>query len=96
MLRNPWFWVVVILIAAGVALAAIQGLYELSQEQAARIEQLEAQNADLAARVAALEANAGVGAARPTGIPSGAWVGLGLTLVAGALVVQRKRNGGAR
>jgi hypothetical protein len=48
--------------ADGVALAAIQGLYELSQEQAARIQALEAENAalyqhmdDLEARVTALE-----------------------------------------
>jgi hypothetical protein len=37
------------------ALAAIQGLYEHSQGQATRIEQVEAENADLEARVAALE-----------------------------------------
>jgi hypothetical protein len=48
--------------ANGVALAAIQGLYELSQEQAAHIQALEAENAtlrsqmdDLEARLAALE-----------------------------------------
>ncbi len=48
--------------ANGVALAAIQGLHGLSQEQAARIEALEVENAalrsqmdDLEARLAALE-----------------------------------------
>jgi hypothetical protein len=41
--------------ANGVALAAIQGLYQLSQEQATRIGELEAQNASLEARLAALE-----------------------------------------
>jgi hypothetical protein len=53
--------------ADGVALAAIQGLYQLSQEQAARIEELEAENAslqewlsDMEARLAALEAAAQV------------------------------------
>jgi hypothetical protein len=46
--------------ADGVALAAIQGLYQLSQEQAARIEELELQNSDLEARLAALEREAGV------------------------------------
>jgi hypothetical protein len=53
--------------ADGVALAAIQGLYQLSQEQAARIEELEAENAslqewlsDLEARLVALEAAAQV------------------------------------
>nr|MBC8254036.1 tail fiber domain-containing protein [Ardenticatenia bacterium] len=49
--------------ADGVALAAIQGLYQLSQEQATRIEELETENAalqqqmdSLETRVAALEA----------------------------------------
>jgi len=48
--------------ADGVALAAIQGLYQRAQEQAARIDQLEAENAalrqgmaDIEARLAALE-----------------------------------------
>ncbi len=48
--------------ADGVALAAVQGLYQLSQEQATHIQALEAENAtlrqlldDLVARVAALE-----------------------------------------
>lgn len=51
--------------AEGVALAAIQGLYQLSQEQEAHIQELEAENAalqkrldDLEARVAALERSA--------------------------------------
>jgi len=42
--------------AEGVSLAAIQGLYELSQEQAGRIEELEAENASLEGRLVALEA----------------------------------------
>ncbi|MFN8454273.1 MAG: tail fiber domain-containing protein [Anaerolineae bacterium] len=41
--------------ADGVALAAIQGLYELTQTQKAQIEALQGQNADLEARLAALE-----------------------------------------
>jgi hypothetical protein len=84
--------------ADGVALAAAQGLYELSRQQAARIEGLEAQNANLEARVAALEASAGNSSTRPAavGIPSGLWIGLGLALLAGGLVVQRGRNGGAQ
>lgn len=44
--------------ADGVALAAIQGLYQLSQDQAARIEELKVQNRDLEARLAALEQEA--------------------------------------
>jgi hypothetical protein len=42
--------------ADGVSLAAIQALYELSQEQAGRIQELEAKNASLEGRLAALEA----------------------------------------
>jgi hypothetical protein len=41
--------------ADGVALAAIQGLYQLVQEQAAQIAALQQQNAELEARLAALE-----------------------------------------
>ncbi len=41
--------------ADGVALAAIQGLYQLSQEQAARIEALEVENAALKQRLDGLE-----------------------------------------
>ncbi len=44
-----------ILDADGVALAAIQGLYQLVQEQAAQIAALQQQNADLEARLAVLE-----------------------------------------
>ena len=41
--------------ADGVSLAAIQGLYELTQEQASTIESLQADNADLQARLDVLE-----------------------------------------
>ncbi len=41
--------------ADGVALASIQGLYEIVKEQKAQIAQLQQQNADLQARLAALE-----------------------------------------
>jgi len=41
--------------ADGVALAAIQGLYQLSREQAGQIETLQRQNADLEARLTMLE-----------------------------------------
>ncbi|MGD8599457.1 MAG: tail fiber domain-containing protein [Anaerolineae bacterium] len=58
--------------ADGVALAAIQGLYEQVQEQAARIQALEAENAtmqqmleDLSVRLAALEAAQTAGEAGP-------------------------------
>jgi len=95
--------------ADGVALAAIQGLYQLSQEQASRIEALETQNASLQqrldgleARVAALEEGTGVKAAvsqaSSSGLPA-AWLllGGGLALVLGGLVlVQRRLAGGRR
>jgi hypothetical protein len=94
--------------ADGVALAAIQGLYELSQEQATRIQALETQNAslqqrldNLEARVSALEGNgtnAAVSQASASGLPA-AWlvVGGGMVLVLGGLVlVQRRLAGGRR
>ena len=89
--------------ADGVALAAIQGLYQLSQEQATRIEELETENAalqqqmdNLETRVAALEAGRcpepveEETAARPmqAGLLSGAGV-LFLTSLALGLLVRR-------
>jgi hypothetical protein len=89
--------------ADGVALAAIQGLYQLSQEQAARIDALEKENAalqqrldDLESRVSALEAGPGVSAAvsqaSSSGLPA-AWLllGGGLALVLGGLVLAQRR-----
>jgi hypothetical protein len=80
--------------ADGVALAAIQGLYELSQEQAARIEALEA-------RVSALEGGTDTGAPIAEASSSGltvTWValcgGLALALVGLALVRRRLAGGG--
>jgi hypothetical protein len=94
--------------ADGVALAAIQGLYQRSQEQAARIQALEAQNASLQqrldgleARVSALEGtgvSAAVSQASSSGPPT-PWLllGGGLTLALGGLVlVQRRLVGGRR
>ena len=88
--------------ADGVALAAIQGLYDVSQDQAGRIEALEAENAtqqaqidDLEARLAALEKRRGDPASSPSRLP-GAWLLLGgLVLVAG-VGVQRRLPGGGR
>ena len=89
--------------ADGVALAAIQGLYELSQEQAARIQALEEENAslqqrldDLDVRVSALDGGASTSGAA-TGPLSGltpAWLLLGGLLLVGLVVVQRRRAGG--
>jgi len=86
--------------ADGVALAAIQGLYELSQEQAARIRELEKENAalqqqldDLETRVAALEKTMTVNSA-PT-LPIG-WLLFGGLSLAGLVVGQRWRPGGGQ
>ncbi|HIC92920.1 MAG TPA: hypothetical protein EYP09_01535, partial [Anaerolineae bacterium] len=86
--------------ADGVALAAIQGLYELSQEQAARIRELERENAalqqqldDLEARVAALEKAMTVNSA-PT-LPIG-WLLFGGLSLAGLVLGQRWRLGGGQ
>jgi hypothetical protein len=93
--------------ADGVALAAIQGLYQLSQEQAARIDALEKENASLQqrldgleARVSALEGN-GTNVAvsqASSGLPT-VWLVLagGLALALGGLLaVQRRVSGGGR
>jgi hypothetical protein len=81
--------------ADGVALAAIQGLHQLSQEQATRIEELETQNAGLAARLTALEQRAASSSSHPFKQLGGWWLLGGLVLVAG-VVVQRHKAGGAR
>ena len=90
--------------ADGVALAAIQGLYQLAQEQAARIQALEADNAslqqrldDLEARVTALEQGGGTNGASAGPLSSGltpAWLLLGGLGLVGLVVVQRRRAGG--
>jgi hypothetical protein len=67
--------------ADGVALAAIQGLYQLSQEQAARIQALEEERASGGPLSSSL---------------SPAWLLLGGLFVAGLVVVQRRRAGGRR
>jgi len=90
--------------ADGVALAAIQGLYQLSQEQAARIQVLEEEKTnlqgqlnDLEGRVTALEGGAPASAGS-AGLLSGlsvGWLALGgLVVVAGLVLVQRRRAGG--
>ncbi len=96
--------------AEGVALASIQGLYQLSQEQATRIQTLEDENASLKqgldsldARVTALEGANGTsnssngGSAGPfsSGLSIG-WLPIGGLLVAGLVLVQRRRAGGKR
>jgi len=81
--------------ADGVALAAIQGLYQVVREQGGRIAELEAENAalrgrlaELEARVRALEASKGR-ASSPRG---GLLPGLGLLLVGLGLVWARRHS----
>jgi hypothetical protein len=88
--------------ADGVALAAIQGLYEISRQQAARIEALEAGNAaqqeqidDLQARLAALEKRTGDPGSPLSHLP-GAWLLLGGLVVVAGVVAQRRFLGGGR
>jgi hypothetical protein len=88
--------------AIGVSLAAAQGLYQLSKEQAARILQLEAENAnlkrqldDLEARVEALEQAVGTSPCPQSRLPGGLWLVGGL-LVAAVMIGQRRFLGGRR
>jgi hypothetical protein len=95
--------------ADGVALAAIQGLYQRSQEQADRIQALEEENTslkqqldNLEARVTAMEggsdATAAVSQASSSGLPA-LWplLGGGLMLaLAGLVLAQRRLAGGRR
>lgn len=90
--------------ADGVALTAIQGLYELVQEKDGQITALEAevstlhqQNTDLEARVAALEQAVGASPSSPSNPPGGWWpLFLGGLVVAAGVVVQRRHPGGGR
>ena len=90
--------------ADGVALAAIQGLYELVQEKDSQIAALEAevstlhqQNTDLEARVAALEQVVEASPSSPSNLPGGWWpLFLGGLVVAAGVMVQRRQPGGGR
>jgi hypothetical protein len=88
--------------ADGVAMAAIQGLYDISQAQAGRIEVLEAETAsqqaqidELEARLGALEKRAADPASPLTRLP-GAWLLLGGMVLVAGVVVQRRLPGGGR
>jgi len=89
--------------AVGVALASAQGLYELSNEQAARIEALEEDNTalrqemdELEARLAALESAVGASSSSSPSTPAftGWWWLLGGLLAAVVVVRPGRRNGG--
>jgi hypothetical protein len=90
--------------ADGVALAAIQGLYQLSQEQAARIQTLEAENAQLQQQIDALdgrvtaleqggETNGAAAGPLSSSVTAGSLLFGGLVVV-GLALVQRRRAGG--
>ncbi len=85
--------------ADGVALAAIQGLYDLYLEQQARLESLEAENAAQRERIDALEARIAaleeaVNAKPETAFPHGWSSGLGVALVGLGLVLLGRRGMG--
>ena len=73
--------------ADGVALAAIQGLYQVVQEKDAQIVALQQHNADLEARLAAVEQTLGLmeagSAPQPLGLPMIWMIGAGLGLLIG-------------
>jgi hypothetical protein len=78
--------------ADGVALAAIQGLYALSQEQAT---QIAAQQERIEALEQAQGANGGSAGPLSSGLTP-AWLLLGGLVVVGLVLVQRRRAGGSR
>jgi hypothetical protein len=82
--------------ADGVALAAIQGLYQLLEEKDERIDRQERQILSLTARVAALEAVATASEPTPRGLsrsPLVPWLlGAGVSLVAARLLPPLKRS----
>jgi len=92
--------------ADGVALAAIQGLYSLVQEQDARIQALEAENdnleqrlTDLEAGVTALEGGSGTSSASAgSAFPDLTFgcLAVGGLVVVGLVLAQRRRAGGQR
>lgn len=81
--------------ADGVALAAIQGLYQLLQEKDAQMAAQQQRIDDLEARVAALEQAAGTPRSSQTNLPGG-WLVLGGLVVAIGVVVRRQHPGGGQ
>jgi len=81
--------------ADGVALAAVQGLYQQNQALTAENAAQQAQIDALEARLAALEAGGSHAPTRGAAMPAG-WLLLGGGLVAAAVVVGRSRRGGER
>ena len=82
--------------ADGVALAAIQGLYQIVQERDERISQLEAQNANLEVRLAEVEARLNSNDASSAREAFGGWNVLGLALIGLAFGWVVSRRGGVR
>jgi hypothetical protein len=82
--------------AQGVALAGVQGLYHLAQDQAAQLESQQAQIDDMQARLAAIEQPGGAVSGRPAAqLPAAGWLLFGGLLllnlggVAGYLLARR-------
>jgi hypothetical protein len=75
--------------ADGVALAAIQALYQRSQALEAENVALRQQISDLEARVAGLEGTVGASASSQSHLPAG-WLVLGGLVVAAVVVRQRR------
>ncbi|MFQ5859895.1 MAG: tail fiber domain-containing protein, partial [Anaerolineae bacterium] len=83
--------------ADGVALAAIQGLYQVVQEKDAQIAAQQQRIDDLETRVAALEQAAGAPRSSQLNLPGGWWpLFLGGLVVAAGVVVQRRHPGGGQ
>ncbi|NIM96409.1 MAG: hypothetical protein GTO18_22140 [Anaerolineales bacterium] len=82
--------------ADGVAMAAIQGLYQLVQEKDAQIETLQQQNSDLEARLEKLEKSVGTGSTQDNLIHPTTWLILGGLCLAGAFLGGRWISGGRR
>ncbi len=81
--------------AAGVALAAIQGLYQQNQAQAEQIRALEEENAQLKARVDELEARIEALEAGGPLSQGGMLPGAGALILAAVWVWRERRKGGA-
>jgi hypothetical protein len=81
--------------ADGVALAAIQGLYQALQEKEAQIAAQQQRIDDLEARMGALEQAVGAPRSSQSNLPGG-WLLFGGLVVAVGVVVRRQHPGGGR
>ncbi len=79
--------------AGGVALAAIQGLYQQNQQLQAENAELSARVTDLETRLAALEQQVGGASAPASAVPNAGLAFGGLTLLSGVVYWRRKEGG---